>query len=142
MPNGWSGGFRITKAGLRAVLEAHPGTVQIAKGLHAGGTVSEVLDVLASFPDKEVVIEQQDGSWYIIWLDPAFLRGDQDLSEHLAFVVDEESPIFPELVDRHRQWLESLEDPPTTEGPRRRVGWLILISLMLGGMVLLVVLLK
>lgn len=104
--------------------------------------MAEVLDALAAFPDDEVNIEQQDGSWYIVWLDPAFERGDQDLSEHLAFIVDEGSPIFPELVDWHRQWHESLEGPPTTEGPRRRVVWLIVISLMLGGLVLLVVLLK
>lgn len=140
MPNGRSGGFRITKAGLGAILEAHPSTVQIAKGRLTGGTVAEVLDALAAFPDDEFNIEQHDGSWYIVWLDPTSERGDQDLSEHLAFIVDEESPIFHELVDRHRQWTESLEDPSTTDGPRRRLVWLIVISLMLGGLVLLVVL--
>lgn len=141
MPNGRSGRFRITRAELQAIFETHPRAVRFAKGSPYARTGSDALGALANFPGDEVIIEQQDASSYIIWLDPAFETGKQNLSEHLAFIVDDGSPIFPELVDRHKQWLKNLDDHLTNEKSKRLNVWLLVISLILGGVALLIVLL-
>jgi hypothetical protein len=112
VPNGHTGGFLIPKSELTLLLTSLADTtvVGLAVGAFArakragttpeGATVCDLLRHIGEFPGENVLIEEQDNSYYVIHLD----REVQDVRDPVAdkwIVVDSKSPLFTSFRERH-----------------------------------------
>jgi hypothetical protein len=99
MPNGRSGGFIIEKTDLAGLVNAMPDSTGLTVAF--GGNwprptdASEVVRLLESYPSDRLAVEKQDHGWYIIHV------SNQPV---IWVTVFPESPIFPEMCERHKQW--------------------------------------
>ena len=123
MPNGLSGGFNISRAHLRSLLEQYPPTEELAEFAQSEKldvTAGEMLEALRNYKpwfdtpdDDEVIVQQHYGSWYVILLappPPATVENGKLKLTRLWFVVGDESPIFADLVNHHERWLARIAD--------------------------------
>jgi hypothetical protein len=118
MPNGHSGGYELSKAEFRALLDtfsgddpiAHalcddpdtPGKIQRLTGLNI--TTREVGALLDRHKSDRLFIEEQDGAWYIVHIDVPRQEVYEDFRLHSSWVVaTEQSPLFAPLRALHRR---------------------------------------
>jgi hypothetical protein len=112
MPNGRSGGFVIEKADLKHLVEAFPDGSVVAR-IVARSSAPRPADALeiARFVDKcpsdRIAVEEQYHKSYIIHL--------SNEPELIWVMVGSETPLFPELRQRHDRW--------STEHPEWK-GWI------------------
>src|SRR6516162_4633969 len=103
MPNGRSGGFIIRKADLRELMiSVVPDSAILGKIFdHSPRSrpvnVSEATRFVEQCPHNRVAVEEQDHTAYIIHL-------SNEQPNFVWIAIGPESPIFPEIVQRHIQW--------------------------------------
>ena len=91
MPNGRSGGFRLTRTTLEQLLYPYADDELVGKTLEKPVTASEMRGALFESGREEVMIEEQDHSWYIVHL-PEWIT------------VGAESPLFEGFRQHHLDW--------------------------------------
>ena len=111
MPNGRSGGFVIKTADLKELVKTVSDTAVVGKMVvHPlpretvpnvpptirAGNAAEVTRFFEECPHDRVAVEEQDNKFYIIHL--------SNEPKLLWLLIGSESPIFPELRQRHAQW--------------------------------------
>ena len=118
MPNGHSGGYELSKADFRALLDtfaghdpiAHalrddpdrPGNVQRSVELNI--TTHEVRALLDRHEGDRLYIEEQDGSWDIVHIDVPKREVYEDFRLHSSWVVvTQHSPLFTPLRALHHR---------------------------------------
>lgn len=103
MPNGRSGGFRITLTQFRQLLQGLPGRTQIGSlfgpGKAEGLTASDLMERLDRHGEKDVPVEEQNHSWYIAHL-------GADPKGWIA--IEEVSPLYEGFRQCHADWLKRL----------------------------------
>ena len=100
MPNGRSGGFAITRVDLGQLLSSVPPAAIVGTWFAQTGSVSaeEASRAVSGKAGESVGVEEQDQVDYIIHVG----------GTKTWIVVTPESPIYPELRNHHRQWLEGM----------------------------------
>jgi hypothetical protein len=101
MPNGRSGGFLIERADLKHLVKALPDSTVAAKliddSLHVRpADAVEIARLVDECPNDHIDVEEQDHKYYII-----HLRNEPNC---IWIVVASETPLFPELLQRHSRW--------------------------------------
>jgi len=102
MPNGHSGGFRMTKTSLEQLLGAFENPLLvIGYSVHrVPVTAADALRFIQEFAAADVWIEQQDHSWYVMHLDwPGGLSNDPVADRWVT--VTKSSPLFQALRNMH-----------------------------------------
>ena len=95
MPNGRSGGFYLKRVDFERLLSQLAGDVAVGKTLDESLTASRLQRMLKGWKGDEVLVEEQDHSWYIV-----------HFSEWVT--VDEKSPLFGSFRQTHAQFLREL----------------------------------
>jgi hypothetical protein len=118
MPNGHSGGYVLSKAEFRALLDAFPSDEAIAQALRddpdrpgnvqrsreLNVTAREVLALLDRHGRDDLSIEEQDGSWYIVHIDIPKREVFEDFRLHSSWLmVTQHSSLFTPLRALHRR---------------------------------------
>jgi hypothetical protein len=99
MPNGRSGGFRISVAQVRQLLGSLAGDAVVGELFGHGGAVMVTASQLAERVDQheedDLPVAEQDHSWYIAQLGP----------DHKNWIVIEENgPLFEGFRQCHDEW--------------------------------------
>ena len=105
MPNGRSGGFFVSRVGFERLLQDLPSDTVVGT-MDSAVTVPEVQRVLdQQVGQREIPIEEQDNELYVVHLGVVDLRrGWDDIKTWLS--VDESSPIYASLRQRHVDWIK------------------------------------
>jgi hypothetical protein len=101
MPNGLSGGFRVSKLTLERILDALPADTVVGMTPtrpFASVDVSAVCRMVAAYPDDLIWVEEHDYGSYVIHLEPADTH-PPDAGKWIAVLP--ESPVFEELRRQH-----------------------------------------
>ncbi len=101
MPNGWSGGFLFKTSDLKELVKTMSDTVVVGKMVAhplpiRAANAAEVTRLVEECPHDRVEVEEQDHKFYVIHF--------SDEPKILWLVIGPESPIFPEIRQRHAQW--------------------------------------
>ena len=101
MPNGRSGGFVIEKADLKQIIKAFPDPTIVGKMRAYSSALRpadalEVARLVNECPNDRIAVEEQDHAFYIIHL--------SNKPEIIWVMVGAETPLFPELRQRHARW--------------------------------------
>jgi hypothetical protein len=99
MPNGRSGGFRISVGQVRQLLGSLTGDAVVGELFGHGGavivTASQFAQRVDQHDEEDVPVEEQDHSWYIAHLG----------ADHTNWVVIEEnSPLYEGFRQCHEEW--------------------------------------
>ncbi|MGO9599457.1 MAG: hypothetical protein ACLP7Q_15825 [Isosphaeraceae bacterium] len=103
MPNGRSGGFRITLAQCRKLLHGLPGESRIGSVVRnrkaTSVTATQLAQLLDRYGEEDFSVEEQDHAWYIAHLgaDP---KG--------WILIDEDSLLYEAFRGCHAEWLRRL----------------------------------
>jgi hypothetical protein len=100
MPNGRSGGFRISVAQCRELLEGLPCETRIGQVIGffgpKGVTIAKLAQRLDGYKEVDFFVEEQDHKWYIAHLG-AGPKG--------WIVIKEDSPLHEGFRSSHAEWL-------------------------------------
>ena len=103
MPNGRSDDFVVNRENLERILNALSPDAMVGKILTAQVDVSAISQMLSTYPDDLIAVEEQYESWYIIHLEPI---GTYPPNIEKWVMVSAESPLFEELRRQHHRHVE------------------------------------
>ena len=120
MPNGRSGGFRISTAQFRELLQGIPGETSIGSEFAEDENVSasDLAQRLDQIGDDDLPVEEEDYSWYIAHL-------GTDCSDWVT--IEESSPLYGGFRQCHQQWIEKTYTTKS-QSPRGWLRWLWRLS--------------
>src|SRR5262245_9651254 len=105
MPNGRSGSLFLNKAAFTGWLSGRDGNEiigrRLAPGEADGVSVEMIVGMLATYPADRIVVEEQDGHWYIVHMYYPFSLEPPDLGRWI--LIRPESSLFEELQRQHIQ---------------------------------------
>ena len=101
MPNGRSGGFVIEKEDLKQLVKSLPdgtvvGKIRAYSSALRPADALEIARLVDECPNDRISVEEQDHKFYIIHF--------SNKSERILVMVGLETPLFPELRQRHARW--------------------------------------
>ena len=96
MPNGHSGSFTLNTVEFERLLKQHNGDTVLGTRTkpHEPVTAEEMMTILRVWKHDEVMIEEQDGTWYIVHF-PEWVS------------VNDRSPLFRSLRQAHTEFLKN-----------------------------------
>ena len=103
MPNGRSGGFVITTADLKELVKGVSETTGAVGKMIVpplpirAANADEAARFVGECPHDRVAVEEQDHKSYVIHL--------SNEPKLIWLLVDSASPLFPEIRQRHSQWM-------------------------------------
>ncbi len=111
MPNGRSGGFRIDKPDLERLLVAWTNNTVVGRcaaddnaPVDRNATIADLRHLLREHEAKDLVVEEQDGSWYVIRLET-------------WITVTQDSPLFETFRRCQTEWMRQMRSRQGRRAP-------------------------